>query len=649
MIALLYGAVLRGDFVFDSRVIVLDDPRLRAVTAEHLHQIFGRSYWWPYAETTLYRPLTTLSYLINYSVFGNGAAPAGYHVVNLLLHAANASLLFAVVKKISHHVWVAAVAAAVWAVHPIQTEAVTNIVGRADLLAGVGVLAGFYAHLEASGRRDRARWVWLAIACVSTLVGLFSKESAVAVVGVVVLHDLLWRDNRSLADLITGWLVFVVPAALLLIVRSFVVTATIAQSFPFVDNPILGASFWTGRLTALSVIGRYLWLLIWPAHLSADYSFAQIPLVTGSAREWLTWTTVAAFVAIWGALWRVSRASFFWIGAAAVIFVPASNLLFPTGTIMAERLMYLPSAFLVVPLIVGFQFLADTSGLRYAAPLTLLIVIAILSVRTVARNRDWRDERTLWTATVRTAPDSFKSHSGLAEALYQSDPSHGNLDAVIAEKEASLKVLTSLPDPAETSRPYREAAAYYLDRAVWREAHGGASAASDMIADYRRAAALLERYLELIAIRPISPQDTADARVLLSTAYTRLGQQSKSAELARQAESGDPFNPATYRSMATALVVASRLHDAAIELMTGFMVTGDQDLRTALIAIYRNGVDRQGCAVQSDGTTLNPSCEPVRQHLCTAALRASAIHRQHGRTDLADAALASVTGLKCAR
>ena len=74
-------------FILDSKALLLQDPRIRELTGGNIRLILQRTYWWPIAESGLYRPFTTLSYLFNYAVLGNGARPAGYHVVNFGLHA----------------------------------------------------------------------------------------------------------------------------------------------------------------------------------------------------------------------------------------------------------------------------------------------------------------------------------------------------------------------------------------------------------------------------------------------------------------------------------------------------------------------------------------------------------------------------------
>ena len=146
---LVYSNSFRAGFVFDNNSAILRDSRVHAVTSENLQLILTGDYWYKTSNTLLYRPLTTFSYLLNYAIFGNGPHPAGYHWVNFGLHAVNIALLYLLglllfqEHKLKEHL--AFALAAVWAVHPVLTESVTNIVGRADLLAAFGVLAGLLA------------------------------------------------------------------------------------------------------------------------------------------------------------------------------------------------------------------------------------------------------------------------------------------------------------------------------------------------------------------------------------------------------------------------------------------------------------------------------------------------------------------------
>src|SRR5262249_41354404 len=111
-----YSNSFGAGFVMDNRGLILQDVRVRAATAENVNLIFGHTYWWPYGESGLFRPLTTLSYLFNYAILGNGERPAGYHWVNFGLHTVNVLLVYALglrfLGKWCHAAWIAAI----WAV-----------------------------------------------------------------------------------------------------------------------------------------------------------------------------------------------------------------------------------------------------------------------------------------------------------------------------------------------------------------------------------------------------------------------------------------------------------------------------------------------------------------------------------------------------
>jgi protein O-mannosyl-transferase len=638
---LAYANSFHAGFVFDNRAVILEDARLRSFDWSHLNLILNRPYWWPIAQTPLYRPLTTLSYLLNYAVIGNADRPPGYHIVNVMLHVANVWLLFGLVRRLTRRFWAAFFAAAVWAVHPIGTEAVTNIVGRADLLAALGVLGAVLAHLGARESSHREKWIWTAVSALAVAIGIFSKESAVAGVGLIVLVDLLWRRGSTLAGLTTAWLTVTAPVVAFLIQRALVLSQASAAPIPLVDNPIAGAGFFAGRMTALAVMGKYL-ALLFPGRWSADYSFAQIPLASGTLADWIGWiavgaVTVAALVAL-----KANRDLFFFLAAAVVCFLPVANLLFVTGTIMADRLMYLPSAFLIAGIVTALYMAGDRRQRAWLAPALLAPAIALCAAVTWARNDAWRDDLHLWQAAVTTAPNSFKAHDSLAEALYEADPTHANLDRVIEEKEKSLAILATLPASDQPPRVYRAAASYYLERGDWLASRH--AAAADVTHAYQRAAELGEKYVALVAAHPVSVEDTSQARLLVSTAYAHLQNGGQAVDAARRGAADQPFNPLAYRALSAALVAARQPHEAAVELMTGFIVTGNADLRRVLIDLYRGGLDPAGCATAVAGSTvvLSTSCEIVRRHLCEAAARAAEIQRRTGRPELA-AQLAVVT------
>jgi len=657
-----YSNSFTTGFPLDNKGLILQDQRVHAATAANVELILGHTYWWPIGESGLYRPVTTLSYLFNYAILGNADRPIGYHVVNLALHVANVLLLFALLCQflIPNPKFpitpLAFAPAALWAVHPLATEAVTNIVGRADLIAACAVLAGLMLFVRSSEATGAKRAVALAGLSVATLIGVFAKETAVVVVPLLVLmaacrpepqiesgpkRSKRGHERRALRDLTLALIAVAPPLLVLWMQRVSVLGAAPAAEFPFVDNPIVAAGFWSGRATALAVMLRYVWLFVWPLRLSADYSYAHITVVDGG--PWM-WAAVASVPVVAGALallWRLNRAAFFFAAFSLTTFLPASNLLFPAGTIMAERVMYLPSAGLAALVAILIAPLSAHATPRRALAASICVLVAGFGARTWLRNRDWRDDVSLWTSASRVVPRSFKVHRGLAEALYESDSTHANIARVVAEDELAVGVLDSLPDPLNDAKTYRQAGADYIERGDGLRTLiiDPAPSPADIRAAYERAVALLTRCVKIVeaARGPAKPMVAADAYRLLSAAYVRLEQPDRAVETATRAQTLDPQNVVGYRQAAAAFLTAKRNDDAAIVLMTGAMVTDDRSLSRELLDLYQRGLDPLRCAVTStpQGPAINPACETVRRHACAATPEAVRIHERAGRADQA--------------
>jgi protein O-mannosyl-transferase len=641
-----YSNSFSAGFAMDNRGLILEDARVHAATADNLTLIFGHTYWWPYGESGLFRPLTTLSYLFNYAILGNGEHSAGYHWINYLLHASNVLLVYTLALRLTS--WrPAAWTAALWAVHPVLTESVTNIVGRADLLAGMAVLGGFLLYMKSTEHTGWRRWATLGALSVTTAVGVFSKESAVTVLPAIVLYEAIWwKERRQGLGLVLGSIAMLIPIQAMLYQRAAVLwSSTVPANFPFYDNPIVGAGFVTGRLTALNVMGRYVALLAWPARLSCDYSWAQIPLAGGSAggaaADWLAWIALAAAAAAGVLLWRGSRTALFLAGAALIVFLPTSNLLFPIGTIMAERFLYLPAIAFAAGVVAAVGVLAKRAGDGRLAPALLGVIAVACGARTWVRNMDWQDDLTLGRAAVEASPRSFKSHNLLALALHEADPGHANIDRVIEEAEKGLAALNALPDSRNNADSYLRAGGYYAERGErLRQSRAAGSDAAGKDA-YRRALELLLRCRAIATAQTRGAGDPArfgGLMLRISEAYRRLGDGGHALEAAVEGRRTDPGNAEIHRQTAAILLDLGRADDAAAALMEGVLVTTDTGLRSELLRLYQGGLDRAGCATMAvqGNTALNPACEIVHRHLCAASVGTIRLRLETGRPDLAE-------------
>jgi tetratricopeptide (TPR) repeat protein len=447
-LSIAYSNSFQAGLVFDSSSVIGQDPRIRQATPANIASILTGGYLYGSTIAGLYRPLTTLSYLLNYGVIGNGPRPPGYHWGNLALHAVNVALVYALGVTVLGETAPAWALAAIWGLHPLLTESVTNIVGRADLLAAFGVLAGLLCYVRSALAAGRRRLAWLAGMAAAQAIGLFSKESAVVLPGIVLVYGLTWFDRTTWRRLASAYAALALPFAAFFYLRA---QAHLHMAVPFTDNPLADAGFWTARLTAFKVIGKFLWLFLWPARLSADYSYNAVPLFGWQAWTWedaqaliglavcLGAALVAVILAVRGR--RAEKPILFFLVFFFVAISPTSNLIVFIGSIMAERFLYLPSVGLAGCVVAAIYALGQTP-LRQpqtvrAACAALWLACLALGARTYVRNRDWKDELSLWTSAVTVSPGNAKAHYNLANTL---EILPGRLPEAIAEYRAALRI-----------------------------------------------------------------------------------------------------------------------------------------------------------------------------------------------------------------
>jgi protein O-mannosyl-transferase len=408
---------LRNGFTLDDVTLVANNPSIASVA--RIPRLFAE----PYLSNTgehygLYRPVTVASLAINRAIAGAG--PMGFHAGNVLLHACIAAMAWIVLRRSGCRYGTAFLGGAIFAVHPIHTEVVANVAGRAELMAALFVLAAWWLHRRAENEPRRLGLRVGAALCY--LAAVLSKEGAVAA------PLLFWADDalRPAVPTRSGpgarYGGYAAAFAVLLALRAIVLGPHqgAADAIPL-DNPAAAAGTLPRIATALWVQLKYALLCLWPHPLSSDYSIDVIPVarslfdpraLAGGAFAALC---VAAIVRGWRRSRPVALASMAWL----VFFLPGSNLFFATGTIMAERLAYLPS--------IGFCLLIGHLGAAAAAPeaatgrrkLRVTAVVSAAAVLVIAlgtltwlRNAAWKDNLTLALTDVATHPDSAKLQAG---------------------------------------------------------------------------------------------------------------------------------------------------------------------------------------------------------------------------------------------
>jgi protein O-mannosyl-transferase len=420
---LVYLDALPNGFALDDVSLVEHNPAVASLS--RVPGLFLRPYWDVAGEHYgLYRPLTIASFAINRAVTGPGAW--GFHAVNVLLHAAVAALVWFALRRAGSHYGTALLGGLLFAVHPIHTEAVAGVAGRAELLAALFAIGAWIAHRRGGEPGARA-WRWRSLAGLSYLAALLSKEGAILAPVLFWADDAMRRRGAGERMPASRFVPYLAAGAVMLALRGLALGGHQATSSSIVlDNPAAAAGAGPRILTALWVQARTLALGLWPNRLSCDYSFDAIPVVRGlddpraAAGAALAILFLAAIAWGWTRSRPIALAAIAWV----VFALPSSNIVFPAGTIMAERLAYLPSLGLCLAAgHLGAAFAAgEASGTKRRARVVAVVsaaalAIAALAARTWTRNPAWKDNLTLALTDAATEPRSAKLQAGAGTAL----------------------------------------------------------------------------------------------------------------------------------------------------------------------------------------------------------------------------------------
>lgn len=666
-------------FVTDSNFVISQDERVHRTSLENLGLIFSQDYWQVTGgESGLYRPLTTLSFLFNYAILGNGGHATGYHLLNVLVHTANVILVYLMIGALPGAGGLALFAAAIFAVHPVNVEAVTNLVGRADLLAACSVLTSFLCYVKAAGSWGRQKILWLLAMMFAVTLGLFCKETAVVILLVVVLYDgtfrLLARHRNVLINLCLnywqffrqGYVALIPPLLIFFGARRLVFSGldfAEVQFVLFVDNPLLDAGFWAARLTAIKVVGRYLGIMLWPYHLASDYSYNQIPVVRWPFQGWEEWQALVALIAIVALVWlgvkqrRSEKAFFFFLFFFFGALLPTANLLprpgeplfepesWLIGSIMAERFLYLPSIGFAGCLVIAVTALAEYGAkigvknathrpraVNLASVILLSVLVVGFALRSFLRNFDWESEFSLWSKDVQTVPNNVKAHLALA-MLAATDARGNNLERAISEAEKAMAISDRyLPVLLKLGIYYRlqgEAQEVRSAADGWTVTPQGKPWFEKSVAVLQRAALLDKRLNEERRVRLLKagrdPQLVGDNGELelyenLGVSQVRLGNTQEALAAYRTLRHLAPFELRAYQEIAKIFQASNDFKEAAISLhQVRLLGNKDPEIDKALIDLYGH-IDPQGCALDKGQSqaALDMACPLVQQQVCQA-------------------------------
>jgi len=562
--AAVFAQTAAYDFTFDDIGIIKNRELFHSLA--HWREILVSAWW----TNTLYRPLTALTLAANWSA--SGGAPWLFHVTNALMHAAASVLVFLLARRLLKHGALAA--GLLFAVHPVHVEAVANVVGRAEVLAtlfAVGAVMAYSADGELAAGGDRASWrrfltAFGTLGC--TLLALASKESAFALPGLFLLVD--WMAGRTrgtrLGDEVQRhWLVW--AGSLVVSVGWLVWRAEVVRDLTGTEvAPGLETLGMAGRaMVMLPVVLHYVRLLFFPFKLSADYSPDYVPAATSLTPSGVLAIVVlvAGLAAVVVARRRAPAVSFavLWIGATLFI---VANVIAPTGVLLAERTLYLPSVGAV--LLAGWAL--GTLGMRApaAALAAGVILVTAGAFRTITRNPVWRDNDAFFPSLVRDAPGSYRgewTQAMLAAERGDSLESERRLRRAIRIEPLASPVWRDLGRVLYRQRRHAEAAVAYW--AAWRLDPTGTLDAQRAIENYLLAGQVDTAEAKLAEAKAAVPGDPELVIAASDVALAR-GKPLRAMTLRRQVAWRFPDRPRYWALTAAAAIQARQCEEASRSL-----------------------------------------------------------------------------------
>ena len=456
--SLVYANSLSNSFVLDDFLVIVYNDFIKS--SDNFLSIFSRDYLSPPSEIkylgarnigsgeSTYRPVVTASYFVDFFLWKLN--PFGYHLTNLFLHIINALLLYFLVCLISRDKRIALVGALLFALHPVNTEAVNVISFREDLLVFLFFIASFILYI-----RDRSvfrpgnpglqpgwapfiRQRFYIASLGLFLLALLSKEAAVTLPLLLILYDRRRFRSRHLGYFAVLLFYFL---AHFFILKDF---GAVLKWYP-------GGSFYTNLLTMSRVFATYIKWLFFPIGIHATLP-ENNPLISYSLMDPWVLPSIALlascfFIAI--IMRKRSKEISFGVLWFFIALLPVSNIL-PITNYIASRYLYIP--------VVGFCLLVPTilfrsSRLRHARRVIIVTLLVFFSMFTMIRNIAWKNDTVLWLEMVENYPQNALAHSNLGLCYRRT----GFIDKAIYEYRLALNL-----DPYFTSDYIALGESYYV-------------------------------------------------------------------------------------------------------------------------------------------------------------------------------------------
>jgi len=424
---LLYVNTLHHGYVLDDNLAISDNPKVTQGISGIPH-IFAQPYRENCFGGCLYRPVTLSTFAIEWSMAPR--QPLIGHWMNVLWYAASAFFLFLTLRRLlpNRNIWLPIIASAIFIAHPIHTEVIANIKSRDEILSLFFVVLSLFHFSKWHGT---PHWRYLLFAGLAYLMALLSKEGAITMLVVFPFIGWIFFQKTFLSSIKNSWWALI-PLLIFFALRGFALAGLTEPEIHMIDNPIVEAHGLERLGTSMIILGKYLWLLIFPLKLVNDYSYNVIPVQslfsTPAIISFCLYAGIALF-AVFG-LMRRKISGFFAFAFLSNIFL-YSQIIVVIGTMMGERLAYAPSLWFVLSITVLIFDLTKSESFSLGKwkqqPVANRImigafatVILLFAIRTLVRNGDWANDLLLAQTDVKKSPNSVRLHDHVSEEMYKS-------------------------------------------------------------------------------------------------------------------------------------------------------------------------------------------------------------------------------------
>ena len=588
-VAFVFGQTVHHDFVdFDDNDYVYQNPYvLRGLTTEGI-------VWASTAtHSNNWHPFTWLSHMLDCQLYGR--RPGGHHLTSVLLHAANAVLLFLVLRRMTGDLWPSAFVAAVFALHPLRVESVAWVAERKDVLSGLFFMLTLWAYLTYV--RQPFSWARYLTVVLLFAAGVMAKPMLVTVPFVLLLLDYWplgrlagWGGSCTAAPGATvqlspqrsgfPWRLVVEKLPLLAVAAVSCVATTMAQNEIPLDVVVFSRRFSNALVSYVAYIGQ----LFYPAGLSAFYPYP------GPLAPWKVWGAILVLLAVsLAAAVRWRRNPYLPVGWLWYLgmLVPVIGFVQVGRQAMADRYTYLPQIGLCVAIAWGAaEVVRSQPILRWVCGAAMALVVVALTGCAWQQTTYWRNNETLWNHALDCDPANVLAHNNLAAAL----TADRKFDKAIAEYRAVLKV-----------KPYNLDANHNL---------------ANLLAQEGRLDEAEEHYRQALKIVP----NSAATHNNLANLLARQGRLDEAVEHYGEALKVRPDYGEAHYNLANRLVQLGRLDEAARHYRQALKLLPNRDNRVEAIVALGNVLARQGQLDEAveyyhQALTLRPNHANARNNL----------------------------------